>query len=60
MPPLPTNMSTLGDQASKLLDFTQKLDINLLDNIVGCMYSGEGQQVRYHFNVYKLTFRTQL
>jgi len=33
------------DQAAKLLDFSQKLDIGLLDNIVMCMYCGEGQQV---------------
>jgi hypothetical protein len=45
-------MATLAEQASKLLDFNQKLDINLLDNIVGCMYSGIGEQVyifMYHF-----------
>jgi len=47
MPPLPVaEMSTLAEQASKLLDFSQKLDINLLDNIVRCMYIGEGQQQR--------------
>jgi exportin-1 len=39
-------MATLAEQASKLLDFNQKLDINLLDNIVGCMYSGVGEQQR--------------
>lgn len=39
-------MATLAEQASKLLDFDQKLDITLLDNIVGCMYSGVGEQVR--------------
>lgn len=38
-------MATLADQASKLLDFDQKLDITLLDSIVGCMYSGAGDQV---------------
>jgi exportin-1 len=37
-------MATLAEQASKLLDFNQKLDISLLDNIVGCMYSGTGEQ----------------
>jgi len=36
------------EQASKLLDFNQKLDIGLLDNIVMCMYCGEGQQVCCH------------
>ncbi|XP_003705025.1 exportin-1 emb [Megachile rotundata] len=39
-------MATLEEQASKLLDFNQKLDITLLDNIVGCMYSGIGEQQR--------------
>ena len=37
-------MSTLAEQAAKLLDFSQKLDINLLDNVVGCLYNGEGPQ----------------
>lgn len=39
-------MATLSEQASKLLDFNQKLDITLLDNIVGCMYAGIGEQQR--------------
>ncbi|XP_058803182.1 exportin-1 [Phymastichus coffea] len=39
-------MATLAEQASKLLDFNQKLDITLLDNIVGCMYAGVGEQQR--------------
>ncbi|KDR14611.1 exportin-1 [Zootermopsis nevadensis] len=39
-------MATIAEQASKLLDFNQKLDINLLDHIVGCMYSGIGDQQR--------------
>lgn len=39
-------MATLAEQASKLLDFNQKLDITLLDNIVGCMYTGIGEQQR--------------
>ena len=34
----------MADQATKLLDFSEKLDINLLDNIVTCMYSGSGEQ----------------
>ena len=38
-------MANLAEQASKLLDFDQKLDITLLDSIVGCMYSGAGEQV---------------
>ncbi|RWS29223.1 Exportin-1-like protein, partial [Leptotrombidium deliense] len=40
------NTSTLNEQATKLLDFTQKLDINLLDNIVNLMYTGEGTSQR--------------
>ncbi|KAI5638839.1 exportin 1-like protein domain-containing protein [Phthorimaea operculella] len=39
-------MATLEQQASKLLDFNQKLDITLLDNIVGCLYSTVGEQQR--------------
>ncbi|GAB6021702.1 Exportin-1 [Chamberlinius hualienensis] len=39
-------MTTLAEQASKLLDFNQKLDIHLLDNVVGCMYTGLGDQQR--------------
>ncbi|XP_014250231.1 exportin-1 [Cimex lectularius] len=37
-------MATLPEQASKLLDFDQKLDINLLDSIVSWMYTGIGEQ----------------
>ena len=41
---LPCGNST--EQASKLLNFDQKLDITLLDSIVGFMYSGaDGEQV---------------
>ena len=40
------NMATLQmEQTSKLLDFNQKLDINLLDTVVVCLYTGEGVQV---------------
>ncbi|XP_072170953.1 exportin-1-like [Diadema setosum] len=38
------SMATLAEQAAKLLDFSQKLDINLLDTVVGCMYNGEGPE----------------
>lgn len=31
--------------AQKLLDFSQKLDINLLDNVIKTMYHGTGPQV---------------
>ncbi|XP_025018118.1 exportin-1 isoform X1 [Tetranychus urticae] len=35
-----------ADAAASLLDFNQKLDINLLDSIVNYMYNGEGSQQR--------------
>lgn len=41
-------MATLTEQASKLLDFGQKLDITLLDTVVGCMYTGIGDQVYFY------------
>lgn len=34
------------EEARKLLDFSQKLDIGLLDNIVGCLYASQGDQLR--------------
>lgn len=34
------------DEASKLLDFSQKLDISLLENIVGCLYNSQGENLR--------------
>lgn len=40
-------MATMTEQVSKLLDFSQKLDITLLENIVGCMYTGTGDQVSF-------------
>lgn len=41
------NMATLRmEEAQKLLDFTQKLDISLLENIVGCLYNSQGEQLR--------------
>ncbi len=42
-------MSTLTEQATKLLDFNQKLDIQLLDNVVASMYAGDGPQVSLCF-----------
>ncbi|GFN83095.1 exportin-1 [Plakobranchus ocellatus] len=39
-------MATLAEQAEKLLDFSQKLDIQLLDNVVTCMYTSSGGQVQ--------------
>ncbi|XP_033121049.1 exportin-1-like [Anneissia japonica] len=40
------SMATLTEQASRLLDFNQKLDISLLDDVVGRMYGGEGPEQR--------------
>ena len=42
-------MATLPEQGEKLLDFNQKLDIPLLDSIVSCMYTSDGEQVRFYF-----------
>lgn len=39
-------MAQAIDMANKLLDFNQKLDIGLLDNVVGTLYSGTGDQQR--------------
>lgn len=39
-------VTLLTEQARLLLDFNQKLDINLLDNVVNLMYTGEGAQQR--------------
>ena len=37
-------MAVMAEQACKLLDFGQKLDIQLLDNIVSSMYTTDGEQ----------------
>lgn len=39
-------MATFAQQAAVLLDFNQKLDIQLLDSVVVSMYSGQGEQQR--------------
>lgn len=44
MPPI--IMDNIAEEAAKLLDFNQKLDISLLDDIVECMYLGKGPEVR--------------
>lgn len=44
--PVNGSMNALSEQAARLLDFSQKLDINLLDSVVCCMYTGEGAQQR--------------
>lgn len=36
--------NALAEQGQALLDFNQRLDINLLDNVVGCMYNGKGDE----------------
>lgn len=44
---MPAEMTMLADHtARQLLDFSQKLDINLLDNVVNSMYYDVGSQVR--------------
>ena len=43
MPPIAMTTTNLSEEASKLLDFTQKLDINLLDSVVSLMYASDGQ-----------------
>jgi len=43
---MPADMTMLADHtARQLLDFSQKLDINLLDNVVNSMYYDVGSQV---------------
>ncbi|XP_064819438.1 exportin-1-like isoform X1 [Oncorhynchus masou masou] len=47
MSSMPAVMTVLADHAAQqLLDFSQKLDINLLDNVVNCLYHGVGTQQR--------------
>uniref|UniRef100_A0A8C6TRN8 Exportin 1 (CRM1 homolog, yeast) a n=1 Tax=Neogobius melanostomus TaxID=47308 RepID=A0A8C6TRN8_9GOBI len=44
---MPAEMTMLADHpARQLLDFNQKLDINLLDNVVNSMYHDIGSQQR--------------
>uniref|UniRef100_A0A8C2J8C1 Exportin-1 n=1 Tax=Cyprinus carpio TaxID=7962 RepID=A0A8C2J8C1_CYPCA len=46
-PSMPADMTMLADHtARQLLDFSQKLDINLLDNVVNSMYYDVGSQQR--------------
>ena len=35
--------------ATQLLDFSQKLDINMLDNVIKTMYHGTGPQVSLQY-----------
>jgi hypothetical protein len=41
----PNSPPGLASEAARLLDFSQKLDIELLDNIISCMYNGTGDKV---------------
>jgi len=38
------SIQTTETEASKLLDFTQKLDVKLLDRVVSALYQGSGEQ----------------
>lgn len=50
---MPAIMTMLADHAARqLLDFNQKLDINLLDNVVNCLYHGEGAQVTWTWKLF--------
>ncbi|GFQ86528.1 exportin-1 [Trichonephila clavata] len=40
--PVNGNLIGMAESAQRLLDFSQKLDITLLDNVVNCMYAGVG------------------
>lgn len=58
---MPAVMTMLADHAAQqLLDFNQKLDINLLDNVVNCLYHGVGPQVCYPFLSLSLTLSLYL
>jgi len=59
MPPITMSSVNLTEEAAKLLDFNQKLDINLLDNIVSMMYGGDGTQVNGKVYRYKFSFTVQ-
>lgn len=45
---MPTAMATI-EHATQLLDFSQKLDITLLDSVVSCFYMAHGPQVIIFF-----------
>lgn len=52
--PTNSNMSMVMvrmEEANKLLDFSQKLDIGLLDSVVDCLYSSTGEQLRLAQNI---------
>ena len=41
------SVNGLESQAAKLLNFKEKLDVDLLDKVITSLYSGEGVQVKY-------------
>lgn len=45
---MPTAMATI-EHATQLLDFSEKLDITLLDSVVSCFYMAQGPQVDTYF-----------
>lgn len=49
--PMPTAMATI-EHATQLLDFSQKLDITLLDSVVSCFYMAHGPQVDTFFHLF--------
>lgn len=52
-------MTMLADHAAQqLLDFNQKLDINLLDNVVNCLYHGVGPQVCFLIVLFYILCKT--
>lgn len=52
MPPVAMSITVTQQHGQQLLDFSQKLDISLLDNVVGCLYNGEGQSVSIKLEVF--------
>ncbi len=50
-------MPTVLDQANSLLDFSQKLDISLLDNVINSMYAGHGETVGDFVYSEKIAFK---
>lgn len=55
---MPAAMATI-EQATRLLDFSQKLDINLLDQVVSCFHLGQSAEVQnnyYFYNFKNYTF----
>ncbi|XP_078491532.1 exportin-1 [Ciona intestinalis] len=51
MPPIAMSVNVTQQHGQQLLDFGQKLDISLLDSVVGCLYNGEGQSQRIAENI---------